>query len=542
MLFRADTTMASFGASDTSETDTDTDALGIGRARGPAPAPALSPVPASPSFGMGDTTTDAESSGAEGLGIGPPRPSSAAPAPAPKPAPPRQPTFGAGDTTTTEGETTDAPDDEEPFVSGFGDMGSDTEDEDGNVKLDADGNPRKSRWDTSHIPDNWKEGLDPDDERLRGGPFYRDPNFKGEFTVPYPDFKADMDHKIEGKCHYAFLMGNPCHWICCACDYGMWEEYVGFRSPVGWQKGMHPEVADTLWEVFQSDKPQAEKDAVYKHLADMCRLSLGEGTEWDTILKWTRTGNRYHDKMVEGSKLPTPKNVYGHGCKKGKNFSVGVMIGFERGDLLYGDAAEGLSKPPFNDYEGNSLEAINAGEDNCMVIYWMLDPHYGQHRLYMWVCHQYSARQQWGIWNRIINKPLLREGYVPPPPNPEIDPRAPKVAPDAPATRAWARETGDLVAAAVRAIQEALRRAFPGARLVQCGVPRLDRRNMAYATRVIARANAALAEGPAEWLDLDAALAGRGVFEPDGIHLTEAAYRRLGAALAARLPADLPAG
>lgn len=431
MLFRADTTMASFGASDTSETDTDTDALGIGRARGPAPAPALSPVPASPSFGMGDTTTDAESSGAEGLGIGPPRPSSAAPAPAPKPAPPRQPTFGAGDTTTTEGETTDAPDDEEPFVSGFGDMGSDTEDEDGNVKLDADGNPRKSRWDTSHIPDNWKEGLDPDDERLRGGPFYRDPNFKGEFTVPYPDFKADMDHKIEGKCHYAFLMGNPCHWICCACDYGMWEEYVGFRSPVGWQKGMHPEVADTLWEVFQSDKPQAEKDAVYKHLADMCRLSLGEGTEWDTILKWTRTGNRYHDKMVEGSKLPTPKNVYGHGCKKGKNFSVGVMIGFERGDLLYGDAAEGLSKPPFNDYEGNSLEAINAGEDNCMVIYWMLDPHYGQHRLYMWVCHQYSARQQWGIWNRIINKPLLREGYVPPPPNPEIDPRAPKVAPDA---------------------------------------------------------------------------------------------------------------
>ena len=61
--------MASFGASDTSETDTDTDALGIGRARGPAPAPALSPVPASPSFGMGDTTTDAESSGAEGLGI-----------------------------------------------------------------------------------------------------------------------------------------------------------------------------------------------------------------------------------------------------------------------------------------------------------------------------------------------------------------------------------------------------------------------------------------------------------------------------------------
>ena len=52
--------MASFGASDTSETDTDTDALGIGRARGPAPAPALSPVPASPSFGMGDTTTDAE--------------------------------------------------------------------------------------------------------------------------------------------------------------------------------------------------------------------------------------------------------------------------------------------------------------------------------------------------------------------------------------------------------------------------------------------------------------------------------------------------
>ena len=116
------------------------------------------------------------------------------------------------------------------------------------------------------------------------------------------------------------------------------------------------------------------------------------------------------------------------------------------------------------------------------------------------------------------------------------------LAPDAPATRAWARETGDLVAAAVRAIQEALRRAFPGARLVQCGVPRLDRRNMAYATRVIARANAALAEGPAEWLDLDAALAGRGVFEPDGIHLTEAAYRRLGAALAARLPADLPAG
>ncbi|KAH8096172.1 hypothetical protein JL720_3525 [Aureococcus anophagefferens] len=331
--------MASFGASDTSETDTDTDALGIARARGPAPAPALSPVPASPSFGMGDTTTDAESSGAEGLGIGPPRPSSAAPAPAPKPAP-RQPTFGAGDTTTTEGETTDAPDDEEPFVSGFGDMGSDTEDEDGN--------------------------------RLRGGPFYRDPNFKGEFTVPYPDFKADMDHKIEGKCHYAFLMGNPCHWICCACDYGMWEEYVGFRSPVGWQKGMHPEVADTLWEVFQSDKPQAEKDAVYKHLADAA-LSLGEGTEWDTILKWTRTGNRYHDKMVEGSKLPTPKNVYGHGCKKGKNFSVGVMIGFERRPALR-RRCRGPVEAALQRLRGQLLEAINAGEDNCMVIYWMLDP------------------------------------------------------------------------------------------------------------------------------------------------------------------------
>ena len=438
--------MASFGASDTSETDTDTDALGIGR-RAPAPAPTLSPVPASPTFGvMGDTTTDAESSsGAEG--IGPPRtPSSggAAPAPASKPAPPRQPTFGTmGTTTETETDTDGEPikgggggggmdGEEEPFVSGFGDMGSDTEDEDGNVKLDADGNPRKSRWDTSHIPDNWKEGLDPDDERLRGGPFYRDPNFTGEFTVPYPDFKADMDHKLEGKCHYAFLMGNPCHWICCACDYGMWEEYIGFRSPVGWQKGMHPEVADTLWETFRSeDLTQEAKDATYKKLADMCRLSLGEGTEWDTILKWTRTGNRYHDKMVEGSKLPIPKNVYGHGCKKGKNFSVGVMIGFERGDLLYCDAEEGETNPPFNDYEGNSLKAIEKGEANCMVIYWMLDPHYGQHRLYMWVCHQYSARQQWAIWNRIINKPLLREGYVPPPPNPEIDPRAPKVAPDA---------------------------------------------------------------------------------------------------------------
>ena len=68
-----------------------------------------------------------------------------------------------------------------------------------------------------------------------------------------------------------------------------------------------------------------------------------------------------------------------------------------------------------------------------MVIYWMLDPHHGQHRLYMWVCHQYSARQQFAIFHRVINKPLLRDGYVPPPPDPTgtaPDPRAPKLAPD----------------------------------------------------------------------------------------------------------------
>jgi len=235
-----------------------------------------------------------------------------------------------------------------------------------------------------------------------------------------------MAIKVEGKCHYAFLMGNPCHWILCACDYGMWEDHVGFRGPCHWQRGCHPEVADKLWETYRSDAPQPAKDAVYKKLADMCRLSLGEGTEWGSILKWTRTGNRHHDRMVEGSQLPVPKNVYGRGCKKGTNFSVGVMIGFDRGDLLYCDAAEGESHPPFNDVDGNSLVKINAGEDNCMVIYWLLDPHYGEHRLYMWVCQQYSWKQQWGIWNRIINKPLLRDGYVPPPPHPDCDPRAVK--------------------------------------------------------------------------------------------------------------------
>ena len=96
------------------------------------------------------------------------------------------------------------------------------------------------------------------------------------------------------------------------------------------------------------------------------------------------------------------------------------MIGFEKGDLLYDDAEEARANPPFDAFDGSSLKNIEKGEGNCMVIYWMLDPKWGQHRLYMWVCHQYSARQQWGIWNRIINKPLLREGYVPPPPNPEI--------------------------------------------------------------------------------------------------------------------------
>lgn len=312
----------------------------------------------------------------------------------------------------------------EAFTSGFGDMGSDTEDEDGNVKLDEKGEPRKSRYE-NNIPDNWREGLDPDDERLRGGPFYRDPNFADAvFTDPRPEFEGDKTIEVKGKCHYAFLMGNPCHWIISACDYGLWEEYIGFRGPCNWQKGCHPEVADTLWETYRSPKSDDDKHAVYKKLADMCRLSLGEGTEWGSILKWTRTGNRHHDKMVEGSKLPIPKNVYGKGCKKGTNFSVGVMIGFERGDLLYCDAAVGESHPPFTDADGKSLVTENAGEDNCMNIFWLLDPHYGEHRLYMWVCQQYSARQQWGIWNRIINKPLLREGYVPPPPHPDCDPRA----------------------------------------------------------------------------------------------------------------------
>ena len=52
----------------------------------------------------------------------------------------------------------------------------------------------------------------------------------------------------------------------------------------------------------------------------------------------------------------------------------------------------------------------------------------------MWLCQQYSARQQFAIFHRVINKPLLQEGYVPPPPDPTgtaPDPRAPKVDPAA---------------------------------------------------------------------------------------------------------------
>lgn len=41
---------------------------------------------------------------------------------------------------------------------------------------------------------------------------------------------------------------------------------------------MHPEVADTLWATHRDASLSAEnKTAVYQRLADMCRLTLGEG-------------------------------------------------------------------------------------------------------------------------------------------------------------------------------------------------------------------------------------------------------------------------
>ena len=78
-------------------------------------------------------------------------------------------------------------------------------------------------------------------------------------AAPSTATRAALVHRAAARLHsstqvkggppaYAHLMGNPCEWSLMSCDRGPSQAAKGFRSPVGWQRGLHPDVADKLYE------------------------------------------------------------------------------------------------------------------------------------------------------------------------------------------------------------------------------------------------------------------------------------------------------
>ena len=120
------------------------------------------------------------------------------------------------------------------------------------------------------VPANWRDGIPDGDERLRGGPFHRDPRPR-VYGKPRADFTPSQQVK-GGPPAYAHLMGNPCEWSLMSCDRGPSQAAKGFRSPVGWQRGLHPDLADKLYDASLSNN-----QAVYERFAKNVRGAFDDG-------------------------------------------------------------------------------------------------------------------------------------------------------------------------------------------------------------------------------------------------------------------------
>ena len=127
------------------------------------------------------------------------------------------------------------------------------------------------------VPANWRDGIPDGDERLRGGPFHRDPRPRS-YTAPRPDFTPSPQVK-GGPPAYAHLMGNPCEWSLMSCDRGPSQVSKGFRSPVGWSRGFHPQLADKLYDASLN-----KNDEVYERFAKNVRDLFEDGAPQCTAL------------------------------------------------------------------------------------------------------------------------------------------------------------------------------------------------------------------------------------------------------------------
>ena len=127
------------------------------------------------------------------------------------------------------------------------------------------------------VPANWRDGIPSGDERLRGGPFHRDPRPR-VYGTPRPDFTPSPQIK-GGPPAYAHLMGNPCEWSLMSCDRGPSQAAKGFRSPVGWQRGLHPDLADKLYDASLN-----KNDEVYERFAKNVRYLFKDGAPQCTAL------------------------------------------------------------------------------------------------------------------------------------------------------------------------------------------------------------------------------------------------------------------
>ena len=127
------------------------------------------------------------------------------------------------------------------------------------------------------VPANWRDSIPDGDERLRGGPFHRDPRPRS-YTAPRPDFAPSPQIK-GGPPAYAHLMGNPCEWSLMSCDRGSSQAAKGFRSPVGWSRGFHPQLADSLYDASLN-----KNDEVYERFAKNVRDVYKDGAPQCTAL------------------------------------------------------------------------------------------------------------------------------------------------------------------------------------------------------------------------------------------------------------------
>ena len=128
------------------------------------------------------------------------------------------------------------------------------------------------------VPANWRDGIPSGDERLRGGPFHRDPRPR-VYGKPRADFTPSATEVKGGPPAYAHLMGNPCEWSLMSCDRGPSQAAKGFRSPVGWQRGLHPDLADKLYDASLN-----KNDEVYERFAKNVRDLFKDGAPQCTAL------------------------------------------------------------------------------------------------------------------------------------------------------------------------------------------------------------------------------------------------------------------